>query len=122
MNRVILRGFVGQDPEYRTIGETSVIKFSLATSERYKDKNNEYQTKTEWHKCTAWGGLANFLEKALKKGSNVLVEGKIQYSNYEKNGEKMYSTDIKVESCEVLDKREEGASSKYSKEPDDLPF
>lgn len=95
LNRVTLLGNLGADPELRvTPGGQAVLKLRLATNESYLDRNNVRQDRTEWHRVTVWGRRAEALGKILQKGDLLLVEGRLQTSSYEKNGEKRYSTEI----------------------------
>jgi single-strand DNA-binding protein len=95
LNKVLLLGNLGADPELRvTPGGQAILKLRLATTESYLDKNNTRQERTEWHRVTVWGKRGEALAKILTKGSNIFIEGRIQTSTYEKNGEKRYSTDI----------------------------
>jgi len=98
MNRVTLLGRLGNDPEVRSIQDgTQVANFSLATSEKWKDKNGEKQEKTEWHRCVAWGKTGENIGKYFKKGSEILVEGSLQTRSWDdKEGNKRYTTEIKV--------------------------
>jgi single-strand DNA-binding protein len=95
LNRVMLLGNLGADPELKvTQGGQAVLKLRLATTETYLDKGNQKQERTEWHRVTIWGRRGEALSKFLRKGDLVFVEGRIQTSSYERNGEKRYSTDI----------------------------
>src|ERR1700677_4110809 len=95
LNRVMLLGNLGADPELRvTPGGQSILKLRLATTESYLDRNNARQERTDWHSVTVWGKRGEALAKILAKGSSLFVEGRIQTSSYEKNGEKRYRTDI----------------------------
>jgi single-strand DNA-binding protein len=95
LNKVLLLGNLGADPELRvTPGGQAVLKLRLATTESYLDKNNTRQERTEWHRITIWGKRGEALAKFLTKGDRIFIEGRIQTSSYEKNGEKRYSTDI----------------------------
>jgi single-strand DNA-binding protein len=95
LNRVLLLGNLGADPELRvTPGGQAVLKLRLATNESYLDKNQVRQERTEWHRVTVWGRRAEALGKILTKGDSLFIEGRLQTSSYEKNGEKRYSTDI----------------------------
>jgi len=95
LNRVMLLGNLGADPELRvTPGGQAVLKLRLATNETYLDRNNVRQERTEWHRVTVWGRRAEALGKILSKGDQLLVEGRLQTSSYEKNGEKRYSTEV----------------------------
>ena len=95
LNRVMLLGNLGADPELRvTPGGQAVLKLRLATNETYMDRNNVRQERTEWHRVTVWGRRAEALGKILQKGDSLFVEGRLQTSSYEKNGEKRYSTEV----------------------------
>lgn len=95
LNRVMLLGNLGADPELRvTPGGQAVLKLRLATNESYVDRNNVRQERTEWHRVTIWGRRAEALGKILQKGDLLFVEGRLQTSSYEKNGEKRYSTEV----------------------------
>lgn len=107
INKIILIGNVGSAPEINNVGDTQVAKFTLATSETYKDKNGEKQTVTEWHNLAAWRGLAKVVEQYVKKGAKLYVEGKITYRNYEKDGVKKYYTEIVVNNMEMLGGKQE---------------
>lgn len=108
LNKVTLIGNLGKDPEVQTLQEDiKVAKFSLATSESYKDDKGQAHTSTEWHTVVLWRGLAELAEKYLKKGSLVYVEGKIKTRAYEdKAGAKKYVTEIAAEEIIMLDKKE----------------
>ncbi len=103
-NSVNLVGRLGADPEFKTInGGTSVAKFSVATNESYKDGNGEKQEQTQWHNIIAWGKLAETVSKYLKKGSEVMLEGRLVYNNFEsENGEKKYFTEISMNEMLML--------------------
>src|SRR3974390_988479 len=95
LNRVMLLGNLGADPELRvTPGGQAILKLRLATNETYLDRNNVRQERTEWHRVTVWGRRAEALGKILQKGDSLFVEGRLQTSSYEKNGEKRYSTEV----------------------------
>jgi single-strand DNA-binding protein len=139
VNKVILLGRLGQDPELKyTQAGKAVAKFSLATDETWKDKQGEKQQKTTWHTVIAWEKLAEIIGQYLAKGSQVYVEGKIQVRNYETNeGEKRYVTEIVAKDLVMLgDKKdsngEEKPKAKATPKPkgkddseindDDVPF
>jgi single-strand DNA-binding protein len=87
LNRVMLLGNLGADPELRvTPGGQAVLKLRLATNESYVDRNNVRQERTEWHRVTVWGRRAEALGKILQKGDSLFVEGRLQTSSYEKKG------------------------------------
>jgi single-strand DNA-binding protein len=96
LNRVMLLGNLGADPELRTTsGGQSVLKLRLATSETYLDKNRQRQEKTEWHSVVIWGKRAEALSKILSKGSRLFVEGGLRTSSYDdREGVKRYKTEI----------------------------
>lgn len=103
MNKVILIGNVGKDPEVRHLENSkSVCNFSLATSESYKNKRGEKVVDTEWHNVVAWSPLAEIFEKYVNKGSKLMIEGKIKTRSYESNGETKYITEIKADNFEFL--------------------
>lgn len=124
VNRCQLIGHVGSTPEIHNVNDTQVAKFSLATSESYKDKNGEKQTTTEWHNLVIWRGLAKVVEQYIKKGSQLYVEGKITYRSYEKDGVKKYYTEIVVSNLEMLGKPNTSSVSgeRVDNESDDLPW
>ncbi len=112
VNKVILIGNVGKDPEIRHLDKNvTVAKFPLATSERGYTMQNGTQVpeRTEWHNIVAWRGLAEIVEKFVKKGSQLYVEGKIQSRSWEKDGIKRYITEIYAENIQLLGKRSEAA-------------
>jgi single-strand DNA-binding protein len=95
LNRVMLLGNLGADPELKvTQGGQALLKLRLATTENYLDKNNTRQERTEWHSVTMWGKRGEALAKFLTKGERIFVEGRLQTSSYEKDGEKRYRTEI----------------------------
>jgi single-strand DNA-binding protein len=95
LNRVMLIGNLGADPDLKvTPGGQAILKLRLATNESYLDRNNVRQERTEWHRVTVWGRRAEALGKILQKGDSLFVEGRLQTSSYEKNGEKRYSTEV----------------------------
>ena len=134
VNKVILIGFLGSDPEVKTLDSSvKVARVSLATSESYTDKSGNKVENTEWHNLVMWRGLADVVEKYTKKGSQIYVEGKLKTSSYEKDSVKHYRTDIVVDNLRLLDrKQEQTAKETTSNYPtvdlgtpqpgDDLPF
>ena len=111
VNKVILVGHVGQDPEVRYIeNNTPVCTLRLATSEVYKNKSGERVTTTEWHSVVLWRGLAEVAEKYVKKGTQVYIEGKIRTRAWEdKDKNKRYSTEIVADVMQLLGKRTDEA-------------
>lgn len=140
INKVILVGNLGKDPEVRVLeGGRKVANFSLATTESYKDKNGERVENTEWHNISFWGPISEVIEKYLKKGSQIYVEGKIRTRSYEdKEGVKKYVTEIVGQTMTMLGNKSASDNTDYSKgnsatqnvsasvgdedESDDLPF
>ncbi len=141
VNKVILIGNLGADPEIRTLENgVKVATINLATSEFFKDRNGERQTHTEWHRIVLWRGLAEVVENYLKKGSQVYIEGRLRSRSYEdQDGKTRYVTEIEARELTMLGRKEndgnEQASSptKISKQEsakdqkedinnDDLPF
>lgn len=108
INKVILIGNTGRDPEYKVLQEgMAVAKIALATTESYRLKNGELQTKTEWHSVIAWRGLATFVHQYVHKGSLLYIEGKLRNRSYEdKEGQKRYITEIVADQVLLMDKRE----------------
>jgi len=111
INKVILVGTLGRDPEESyTPSGTAVAKFSVATSERWTDKNSgDKKEKTEWHRVTAFGKLGEICSDFLSKGSKVYIEGKLQYGSYEKDGITRYTTDIIASQMQMLDSKYDNA-------------
>ncbi len=103
VNKVILVGNLGADPEMRyTAGGTAVCKFRIATTERFKDRQGNVQERTDWHRITAWGKLAEICGQYLAKGKQVYIEGRLEYGSYEKDGVKHYTTDIIANTMQML--------------------
>jgi len=104
LNKAMLIGNLGKDPEIRYSQQgLAIVKFSIATSEQWTDKNTgDRQEKTEWHNIVAFGKQAEILEKYLSKGSKIFVEGRIQTSTYEKDGQTRYFTEIVVANFQFL--------------------
>jgi len=113
VNKVILVGNVGKDPETRYLDEsTAITKFPMATSETYKNRAGERVSTTEWHNIVLWRGLAQVAEKYVKKGTQIYIEGRIKTRSYDDaDGNKKYITEI------VGDPFDGGDNG-----PDDLPF
>lgn len=110
VNKVILIGNLGADPEVRTLENgVKVARISIATTEVYKDKNTgERKENTEWHRVVLWRRLAEIAETYIKKGHKVYVEGKLQTSSYDENGITKYSTDVVAQNLTMLTARNEG--------------
>lgn len=107
VNKVILVGNVGRDPEIRHLDKgVAVARFSLATTENYTSKTGEKVSNTEWHNIVAWRGLAEVVEKYVKKGSQLYIEGRLRTNSYEKDGVKHFATEINADTLHMLGKRE----------------
>lgn len=113
INKVILVGNVGADPEVRHIDQnTSVANFNLATSETYTDRQGVRQTQTEWHRIVAWRGLADVMEKYVHKGSQLYVEGRLRNRSYDDaNGVKRYVTEIYADTIKLLGSRRDSGET-----------
>jgi single-strand DNA-binding protein len=113
VNKVILVGRLGRDPETRyTGGGQAVANFSVATDESYKDKNGERQKRTEWHKIVVWGKQAEIAQQYLKKGSLIFIEGRIQSREWQdKEGQKRTSFEIVASNFRMLGGRADGAAA-----------
>lgn len=112
VNKVILIGNLGQDPEVRYMPNgNAVTNFTLATSETWKDKNTGAdQEKTEWHRCVAFRKPAEIIGEYMRKGSKIYVEGRLQTRQWEKEGQKHYTTEIVVDQFQFLDSRGGGTA------------
>jgi len=111
VNKVILIGNLGKDPEVKyTPQGTPVAKFSLATNERFKDKEGQWQDRTEWHNITAWARTAEIVGEYVKKGSKVYIEGSLRTHSWDDktSGQKKYMTEIVVNDLVLLGGRGEG--------------
>ncbi len=114
INKVILVGNLGKDPEVRYLeGGTAVANFTLATSETYKDRNSgERKTNTEWHNVVVWRGLAEITEKYLKKGMQVYIEGKLRTRQWQdKDGNNRYTTEIVADNMQMLGRRDDNTAT-----------
>ena len=117
VNKVILVGRLGKDPETRyTPSGQGVCNFSLATDETFKDRNGERQKHTEWHRISLWGKLAEISQQYLKKGMLVYIEGRIQSRSWDDKttGQKRYATDIVANVMRMLTSRAESGGMSHS--------
>ena len=112
-NRAIIAGNLTRDPEVRyTVNKRAYARFTVAVNNRYKDANGEFQDSTDYISVVAWGATAETCGKYLKKGSPVLIEGRIRTGSYDaKDGTKRYTTDISVDNMIMLSSREGGDNS-----------
>lgn len=113
VNKVILVGNLGRDPEVRHLENGSVVSsFSIATTETYKDRNSgERREQTEWHNIVLWRGLAEIAEKYLKKGDSVYIEGKLRTRSWEKDGITRYTTEVVGDNMTMLGSRSSGGNT-----------
>lgn len=110
LNKVMIIGNLGRDPEVRQAGSAPVANFSVAVTEKYKPRGEEAQERTEWVNVVAWHKLADVAKDYLHKGSSVYVEGKLQTRKWQdKNGNDRYTTEVVASSLQMLDKRSEGS-------------
>lgn len=108
INKVILVGNVGADPEIKSIeGGVKIARIRLATTERvYNKEKNESKDVTEWHSITLWRGLADVVDRYVRKGTQLYIEGKLRTREYEKNGVKCYATEIIADEIKMLGRKE----------------
>ena len=121
LNRVILLGRLGRKPELRVLPQTgrSVANFTMATNERFVDKNTrEAKDRTEWHRIVVWGKLAELCGEYLKKGRQAFIEGRLQTREWtDKEGKKNYSTEIVANNVQFIGGRPEGAGAPAASNP-----
>lgn len=116
INKAILVGNLGNDPETKyTQGGMAITTISLATTSVRKDKDGQQVEKTEWHRVKFFGKLGEIAGEYLKKGSQVYVEGRIEYGSYEKDGAKVYTTDIIADEMQMLGGRGEGGGERAAR-------
>ncbi len=118
MNKVILVGRLGQDPESRSLPSgDAVANFSLATNEIYNDKSGQQKDITEWHRCVAFGKTADYINNYVRKGRQVYVEGRLKTKKWtDRENQTRYTTEVNVDIVMLLDRRDDGSSggSDYS--------
>jgi single-strand DNA-binding protein len=133
LNKVMLIGNVGKDPEIRHLeNDVAVVTLPIATTERFKDRSGTVKEQTEWHNVVFWRNLAEIVEKHVRKGSQVFIEGRLRTRNWEdQSGQKRYVTEIVADTMRLLGKRpdSENKPATLPSEPviepvegDDLPF
>lgn len=112
-NRVQLIGNLGGDPDVKDINGTKMTRFSIATTETYKDSKGSLQKQTQWHNLIAWGKTAEHAANLLKKGAEIAIEGKLNQRSYEKDGQKKYVTEIVMDTFNLITRnKQEEMSSK----------
>lgn len=102
VNKVFILGFCAKDPEVKEVGGVKCATFSLPTTKKFKGKDGNIQEKTAWHNIVCWRNTAEIVEKYVKKGTQLYVEGEIDYRSWEKDGEKRFATDIVVSNIQLL--------------------
>lgn len=112
MNKAILIGNLGADPELRHVGDSAVCNMRIATTDSFKDRDGKRQERTDWHNVSAWGPQGESCAKFLRKGSKVGVEGQIQTRSYDKDGQKHYATEIRASHVEFLDGKRDDADAR----------
>jgi single-strand DNA-binding protein len=111
INKVILIGRLGKDPEVRsTPSGTTVTKFSVATDEKFTDRNGEKQERTEWHNIVAWGKLGEICGQYLRKGKLVYIDGSLRTDSWDdkETGQKKYKTEVVAQNMKMLDRKGDG--------------
>ena len=115
LNRAELIGNLGQDPDFRTTPSgTPVCKLRIATTDKFKNRNGEWQERTEWHSVTLWAKLGEIANQYLQKGSKVFIEGRISTNTYEKDGITRYFTEIVAQNMIMLSPKSGGGGESYS--------
>lgn len=126
LNKVIIIGNLGRDPETKTLDTSTICNLSVATSRKYKSKSGEDVEETEWHRVSVFGKLAETCSRYLSKGRTVCVEGRLRTRQWEKDGEKRYATEIVAESVQFLGgsqgSKPSGPSAGPNPVDDELPF
>ncbi len=135
LNKVMLIGNVGKDPEVRRLeNDVAVVTIRIATTERFKDRSGNVKEQTEWHTVVFWRNLAEIVEKHVRKGSQIFVEGRLRTKSWEdQNGQKRSATEIVADTMRLLGRRPDGQDNNRTSAPpidsdidqnegDDLPF
>ena len=126
INKVILVGNVGQDPEVRYTGDANngakVATLRLATTERYRDRNGNLQEHTEWHSVVVWRNTADVVEKYVRKGTQLYIEGKLRTRSWDdQNGNKRYVTEILADTLQLLGRKQDGQGGYQNQAPAQQP-
>jgi single-strand DNA-binding protein len=129
VNKMIILGRLGNDPELKTVGSSQVCQFSVATNEHWNDKDGNKQERTEWTTVVVWGKRADSCAKYLKKGHQVYVEGRKKTRMWEKDGQKHYAVELVAEQVTFLNNKDGGSSAEpdhdeppQRRNEDDIPF
>ena len=126
LNKAMLIGNVGRDPEVRYLdgnsGQAKVATFTLATTERYRDRNGETRENTEWHNIVAWRNTADVVERFVKKGTQVYIEGRIRTRSWDdQTGNKRYTTEIIADTLQLLGKKSDNPGGQGGYQPQGAP-
>ncbi len=126
LNKVMLIGNVGRDPEVRYLdgqsGNAKVATFTLATTERYRDRNGEQKEITEWHNIVAWRNLADLSEKYVKKGTQLYIEGRLRTRSWDdQSGNKRYTTEIMADNIQLLGRKSDNPATTNGYTPFSAP-
>jgi len=115
LNKVMLIGNVGKDPEPRHLENgTMLVNLTLATTERYKDRNGEVKEQTEWHNVVCWRNVAEIVEKYVRKGSQLYIEGRLRSRSWEdQNGQKRYATEIVADTIRLLGRKSDQSADSH---------
>lgn len=128
INKAIIIGRLGQDPELKGVGQTNVCTLSVATSESWTDNQGQKKERTEWHRVVVWGKLGENCAKYLNKGRQVYLEGRLQTRSWEdQQGQKRYTTEIVASAVQFLGGGQTSSKEDYGPEPDfdsndEIPF
>lgn len=122
VNKVILIGFIAKDPEVKEIAGKKVATLSLPTSRRYQNSSGAWEEETQWHTVECWGKTAEIVEKYVKKGSQLFVEGELRYRTWESaDGRKNHATGILANRIEMLSSKSDNSTAYRVPEDNDLP-
>ena len=117
INKAIILGFAAKDPEIREVGGAKCATFSVPTTKKFKGKDGNIQEKTAWHNIVCWRNTADIVENYVKKGTQIYIEGEIDYRSWESNGEKKYATDIVASTIQLLGSKKDSQSAPQSPAP-----
>jgi single-strand DNA-binding protein len=121
INKAIILGFAAKDPEIREVGGVKCATFSVPTTKKFKGKDGNIQEKTAWHNIVCWRNTADIVENYVKKGTQIYIEGEIDYRSWESNGEKKYATDIVASTLQLLGSKKDSQSTPQSPAPQQKP-
>lgn len=120
LNKVMLIGKCGGDPEIREVNGSKVASISIATTERFRDKSGETKEQTEWHRVIAWRHIAEFAENNVRKGTQVFVEGKIKSRKWtDQQGVERYATEIHADNLQILGRKQQDDNNRRGGEYND---